>query len=617
MNNYLKLLLPSFSRLRLGASRSRSVIRSRGLSLIVTLSAAGHFALVPALAAESKNDAIHADLIIKNAKIYTSANPPWQSAIAIGKGRVVQIGSDEETLKLAGPKTKIFDADSKLIMPGFHDSHVHLAEGGAELLQCRLNAAKSRADVLTLLQKWRDEKQGEKHTKQYNNKWLLAAGLPLPAVMKEPLDCHILDQVSASQPILVYAEDGHSAWLNSKAMQIAKITSSSKTTCGGIIELDTKGQPTGCLREGALALAQKVLPVLSLKERSAALAKAIALANSFGITSAQEAHANPDVITAYYDLAKRKQLNIKVVAALHTGTMTPLAYEQIEAAAKKYSKYNRLSAHSAKIFADGVIESHTAALLEPYSDRLAAKQERQQTNQQTHLSLNFAPAELTTMVKELASRGFQIHIHAIGDGAARAALDAFEALPKQGDLRHQIAHLQLVAPEDLKRFAALNVTANCQAAWAYQDTYIKDLTAPLLGTERMARVYPFNSLKQAGARLAAGSDWTVSTLNPLEAMQTAVTRQAPKQGSGGTLEPPLNAKEALDLNDIAKAYTTGGAYVNHSEQQTGSLEIGKSADLVMLDKNIFDLPPSDIASAKVLLTLIDGKAVYKEDKLSF
>lgn len=610
MNNYLNPRQLLFSRRPV-----KDVIRN--LSLIVALSTAGYFAIalppVPAIAAELKTNTVHADLIIKNAKIYTSANPAWQSAIAIGKGRIVQIGSDEEALKLVGPATKIFDANSKLIMPGFHDSHVHLAEGGAELLQCRLNAAKSRADVLTLLQKWRAEKHPEKHS----GKWLLAAGLPLPAVMKEPLDCHILDQVSANQPILVYAEDGHSAWLNSKAMQIAKITSSSKTTCGGIIELDTKGQPTGCLREGALALAQKVLPVLSLKERSAALAKAIALANSFGITSAQEAHANPEVITAYYDLAKRKQLNLKVVAALHTGTMTPLAYKQIEAAANKYSKYNRLSAHSAKIFADGVIESHTAALLEPYSDRLAVKQDSPQANQPKKQALNFAPSELTAMVKELASRGFQVHIHAIGDGAVRAALDAFEALPRNGDLRHQIAHLQLVAPEDLKRFAALNVTANCQAAWAYQDTYIKDLTAPLLGQERMARVYPFNSLKQAGARLAAGSDWTVSTLNPLEAMQTAVTRQAPKQSGNGTLEPPLNEKEALNLNDIAKAYTTGGAYVNHSEQQTGSLEVGKCADLVMLDKNIFDLPKNEIASAKVLLTLIDGKAVYQESKLSF
>ncbi|MDP3510640.1 MAG: amidohydrolase [Candidatus Melainabacteria bacterium] len=593
----------SFSIGHSGASRGRSFSIRCGLNLIVALTAAGYFALAPALANQSKKGTAQADLIIKNAKIYTSAQPLWQSAIAIDNGRIVQIGSDEETLKLAGPETKIFDANSKLIMPGFHDSHVHLAEGGAELLQCRLNAAKSRADVLALLQKWRAEKHAIRHT----DKWLLAAGLPLPAVMKEPLDCHILDQVSSSQPILVYSEDGHSAWLNSKAMQIAKITSSSKTTCGGIIELDSKGEATGCLREGALALVQKVLPVLSLKERSAALAKAIALANSFGITSAQEAHANHEVVTAYYDLAKRKQLNLKVVAALHTGTMTPVAYKQLETAAKKYSQYNRLSAHSAKIFADGVIESHTAALLEPYSDQQATKQNQ---------ALNFPAGQLATMVKELASRGFQIHIHAIGDHAVRASLDAFEALPREGDLRHQIAHLQLVAPEDLNRFAALNVTANCQAAWAFQDTYIKDLTAPLLGAERMARVYPFNSLKQAGARLAAGSDWTVSTLNPLDAMQTAVTRQAPKP-SAADQEPPLNAKEALGLNDIAKAYTTGGAYVNHSEQQTGSLEIGKCADLVMLDKNIFDLPSSEIASAKVLLTLLDGKAVYKENTLSF
>ncbi len=321
----------SFSIAHSGASRGQSFSIRCGLNLIVTLTAAGYFALAPALANQSKKGTVQADLIIKNAKIYTSAQPLWQSAIAIDNGRIVQIGSDEETLKLAGPETKIFDAKAKLIMPGFHDSHVHLAEGGAELLQCRLNAAKSRADVLALLQKWR----AEKHAKRHTDKWLLAAGLPLPAVMKEPLDCHILDQVSSSQPILVYSEDGHSAWLNSKAMQIAKITSRSKTTCGGIIELDSKGEATGCLREGALALVQKVLPVLSLKERSAALAKAIALANSFGITSAQEAHANHEVITAYYDLAKRKQLNLKVVAALHTGTMTPVAYKQLEKAAKK------------------------------------------------------------------------------------------------------------------------------------------------------------------------------------------------------------------------------------------------------------------------------------------
>ncbi len=555
----------------------------------------------PALAKAEKCAAVQADLIITNAKIYTSAQPQWQSALAIRKGQIVQIGSTEEALKLANPATKIFDAKAKLIMPGFHDSHVHLAEGGAELLQCRLNSAKNRDEVLALLRKW----QGENPS----GNWILAAGLPLPAIAKEPLDCHILDKVCAERPILVYAEDGHSAWLNSKALQLAKVTSETKTTCGGIIELDSTGAPTGCLREGALALAQKVLPVLSLKERSAALAKAINLANSFGITSAQEAHANNEVITAYYDLAKHKRLNLKVVAALHTGTMTPDAYKQIEAAAKKYSRYSRLSAHSAKIFADGVIESHTAALLEPYSDQVKSKNEKQ--------SLNFSPDELKVMVKELAQRGFQIHIHAIGDGAVRAALDAFEAAPASSDLRHQIAHLQLVHPADLKRFAALNVTANCQAAWAYQDPYIKDLTAPLLGSERMARVYPFNSLKQAGARLAAGSDWTVSTLNPLEAMQTAVTRQAPKQNSSATTEAPLNANEALDLGDIAKAYTTGGAFVNHSEKQTGSLEVGKCADLVMLDKNIFELPKSEIASAKVLLTLIDGKAVYKDSNLSF
>ncbi len=581
------------------------------LSLTVISFAIQNFTLVCSARTSSAKSANEpaanksADLIIKNAKIYTCAEPAWQSAIAISNGHIEQIGSDDEALKWAGPSTKIFDAKASLIMPGFHDSHVHLAEGGAELLQCRLNAVKTRAEIVALLAKWRDEHHGN---------WILAAGLPLPAVIKEPIDCHILDQVSSTRPILVYAEDGHSAWLNSKAMALAKVTNKTKTTCGGIIELDDKGEASGCLREGALALAQKVLPVLSLKERSAALAKAIALANAFGVTSAQEAHANSEVITAYFDLAKRKKLNLKVVAALHTGTMTSKAYEQIAADAKKYSQYERLTAHSAKIFADGVVESHTAALLEPYSDRASSN------NVKENQALNFTPEELTNMVKELASRGFQVHIHAIGDRAVRASLDAFSALPQSGDLRHQIAHVQLVNQSDLKRFAALNVTANCQAAWAYQDAYIKELTAPLLGQERMKLVYPFNSLKKAGARLAAGSDWTVSTLNPLEAMQTAVTRQAPKASSAtepSQIEAPLNEKEALELEDIVKAYTTGGAYVNHSEKQTGSLEVGKCADLIMLDKNIFTLPKNEIASAKVKLTLLDGQAIYKDSDLSF
>ncbi len=545
-----------------------------------------------------------ADSIIFNARIYTASDAGWQSAIAIKGGKILKVGSDAEVKNLTGAQTKVQDGEGRLILPGLHDCHVHLAEGGAELLQCRLNSATNQSEVLELLKKW----AAVKHPG--DDKWILGAGLPLPAVAAAPLTCQILDSVSSTRPLLVYAEDGHSAWLNSKAMQMAGITAASTAPCGGIVELDSNGQPTGCLREGALALVQKVLPVLSLKERSNALANAIALANSFGITSAQDAHANEEVLTAYYDLAKRKRLNLKVVAALHTGVMSPKSYDRLEKQAKKYSKYPRLQAHSAKIFADGVVESHTAALLTPYLDQPGKSGE-----------LNYSPEELKAIVKELDRRGFQIHIHAIGDRAVRAALDAFEAKNTTNDLRHQIAHLQLVHPDDYGRFKALNITANCQAAWAFQDKYIKELTAPLLGAERMARVYPFNSLKNGGARLAAGSDWTVSTLNPLDAIQVAVTRQSYELANKGAKNfealkqvPPLNADQKIELQDIVRAYTTGGAYVNHSEGQTGSLETGKSADLVMFDKNIFELPASEIAGAKVVWTMIDGDVVYEKTK---
>ncbi len=549
-----------------------------------------------------------ADAIIYNARIYTASDAGWQSAIAIKGGKILKVGSDAEVKNLTGAQTKVQDGEGRLILPGLHDCHVHLAEGGAELLQCRLNSATNQGEVLELLKKW----AAVKHPGDDKYKWILAAGLPLPAVAAAPLTCQILDSVSSTRPLLVYAEDGHSAWLNSKAMQMAGITAASTAPCGGIVELDLNGQPTGCLREGALALVQKVLPVLSLKERSNALANAIALANSFGITSAQDAHANEEVLTAYYDLAKRKKLNLKVVAALHTGVMTPKAYDRLEKQAKKYSQYPRLQAHSAKIFADGVVESHTAALLTPYLDQPEKRGD-----------LNYSPEELKAIVKELDRRGFQIHIHAIGDRAVQTALDAFEAKNTTNDLRHQIAHLQLVHPDDYGRFKALNITANCQAAWAFQDKYIKDLTAPLLGDERMSRVYPFGSLKNAGARLAAGSDWTVSTLNPLDAMQVAVTRQSYELAIKDAKnfeklkfeklkqEAPLNAEQKIALQDIVGAYTTGGAYVNHSEGQTGSLEAGKTADLVMLDKNIFELPVTEIAGAKVVWTMVDGDVVYE------
>ncbi len=515
----------------------------------------------------------------------------------------MRVGSDAEVKNLTGAQTKVQDGEGRLVLPGFHDCHVHLAEGGAELLQCRLNSATSQIEVLDLLKTW----AATEHPGDDKHHWILAAGLPLPAVATAPLTWQILDSVSTSRPLLVYAEDGHSAWLNSKAMQMAVVTSKSSAPCGGIVELDAQGKPTGCLREGALALVQKVLPVLSLKERSNALANAIALANSFGITSAQDAHANEEVLTAYYDLARRKKLNLKVVAALHTGVMSAEAYVRLEKQAKKYSRYPRLQARSAKIFADGVVESHTAALLAPYVDR-----------PQKSGDLNYSPEELKVIVKELDRRGFQIHIHAIGDRAVCTALDAFQAKNTTNDLRHQIAHIQLVHPDDYPRFKILNITANCQAAWAFQDKYIKDLTAPLLGAERMARVYPFNSIKQGGARLAAGSDWTVSTLNPLDAMQVAVTRQSYELANSAAKnleqlkqEPPLNSDQKIQLQDIVGAYTTGGAYVNHSEKETGSLEAGKSADLVMLDTNIFELPPDKIASAKVIWTMIDGDVVYE------
>lgn len=527
--------------------------------------------------------------------------------MAIKDGRILAVVSDgkdkqaaENLQSLAGSRTRKINAAGRLILPGFQDCHIHLEEGAVELSQCRLNSAKQPADVLTSLRRYSLNHPGNTGK---GNKWIIAAGLPLPTVLAAEkagikVDHNFLDQAVADRPLIIYSEDAHTCWLNSKAIKAAKITAASQAPCHGLLELDSKGAPSGRLQEGAMSLAAKAVPSPPLKERLQALQKAVALANSFGITAIQDAHATDEVLSTYKALATKKQLNLKICAALHTGTLKNKAhYARLERQRRQYS-YGRLRVIAAKIFADGVVETGTAALLSRYINEPKALG-----------NLNYSQEELAAMIGELDRRHFQIHVHAIGDRAVKLTLNSLEQAMLKNTAwprRHHIAHLELVDATDLERFSALGVTANCQCLWAFQDPYIKELTIPRLEEDRTSRVYPFASLAAAGARLCAGSDWTVSSMNPLEAMQVAVTRQ-PADGSD---ETPLNQQEALSLEQIVRAYTTGGAWINYQEESTGSLEAGKAADFIMLDKNIFNLPPKEISQARVLCTVLDGREVF-------
>ena len=353
------------------------------------------------------------------------------------------------------------------------------------------------------------------------------------------------------------------------------------------------------MREDAVDLVSRVLPKLSDHQRAEALLRAVKIANRFGITAVQDAHADAEILNAYLDLQRRNQLSLKVVAAL--GTDPERGVEQVAQLMRMREKFSqgRLKASTVKIFADGVIESHTASLLEPYTDRPGYRG-----------LPNFNKEKLAELVSALSLARFQIHVHAIGDQAVRDTLDAFEAAhATDRDLRHEIAHLELISPADMPRFQKLGVIANCQALWAFNDPYVVKCTLPLIGAERAKSLYRFQSLYRSGAILAGGSDWNVSSMNPLDAMQVAITRMG-LENEGGE---PLLPDEKMSLPDVVAMYTINGAFANHQERENGSIEVGKAADMIVLDKNIFAIPPSEVHNAKVVLTLLDGAEVFRDE----
>jgi len=324
------------------------------------------------------------------------------------------------------------------------------------------------------------------------------------------------------------------------------------------------------------------------------------MAARFGITSIIEANAGRSVMDAYAALDGSGELGLRVLASLSADPNKGTAEVERLAGLRKAYEGAHLKATAAKIFVDGVVESHTAALLEPYLDRGG--------DRGTPL---IEPATLDALAVALDAAGFQIHVHAIGDRAVRMTLDAFEAAARANgptDLRHHIAHLEMIDPADIPRFKALGVTANFQALWAYPDSYITDLTAPILGPERSGRLYPIGSVARTGAVIVGGSDWSVSSANPLDAIQVAVTRRAPDKPDG----PAWLPRELVDLPAMLAAYTKNGAWLSHEENLRGTIAVGKLADLVVLDRNLFEIPASDIHSTKVLLTIFDGREIYRD-----
>jgi len=533
------------------------------------------------------------DLVLRDGAIYTmSATRSWAEAVAIDNGRIVYVGSDSAIKEWIGGRTKVIDLQGKMVLPSFHDSHVHPVSGGMELGECNLNGLSTPEQVLEAIRRYVQQNP--------DAVWIRGGGWDLPIFPNGNPHKSLLDAIVADRPVILSAADGHSAWVNSKALEIAGITKDTPDTPHGRIERDLKtGEPTGTLREDAASLVSKHLPKYDQKDYIAGLKRGLEMANRFGITSLQEASADSNHLEAYLELDRKDELTARVVTAMYANPAEGLA--QIPRLIERRKKYQgkRLRANAVKIFADGVIEARTAAVLQPYLD---------------HGDLgkpNWDAAVLKKVVTALDSAKFQVHIHAIGDRGIRMALDAYEAARQKNgsrDSRHHIAHLELIDPDDIPRFRQLGVIANFQPLWAYADLYITDLTEPALGPARSRWLYPMASVLKTGAVMACGSDWSVSSMNPLNAMQVAVTRCGLEDSTGVVWRP----EELVELAPMLAGYTINGAYVNFEEKETGSLEAGKAADLIVLSRNIFEIPVHTIHRSKVLLTLLEGKEIFRE-----
>lgn len=543
-------------------------------------------ALVSAPAAEP------ADLVLRGAAVYT-VDPArsWARAVAVRGGRIVYVGSEEGAERWIGPATRVLELDGGMVLPGFQDAHVHPVSSGVELGQCDLSGLQDRGRLLDRVRACAAEQTGE---------WLVGAGWQLPVFPGASPGREILDEIAPGRPVYLAAADGHSAWVSSRALELAGIDSGTPDPPGGRIERRPDGSPAGTLRESAMALVAKLVPAPSLDERVAGLLRAQEMFLAHGVTAVQEASAGLADLEAYQEAARRGVLRLTVVAALDVDLDRGVEQAgELATLARRFAG-PRLSPTAAKIFLDGVIEARTAAMLEPYDDRPGDRGE-----------LNLPPEKLDPLVAALARAGFDVHVHAIGDRAVRAALDAFERARGAVETRprHQIAHLEVIDPADVPRFRRLGAVAVFQPLWAFADSYIVDLTWPGLGTERSRWIYPLASVHRAGGPLAFGSDWSVSSLDPLDGIEVAITRRDPDGGG----RPAMQPDERLDLPTALAAYTAGAAWANRLDGTTGSIEVGKAADLVVLEDDLFALPPEEISEARVLMTILGGEVVYRAE----
>lgn len=541
-----------------------------------------------------------ADRVFVNAAIYTvSESQPWASAIAITDGQIVYVGDTAGAEAFVGVETERTNLGGNMMLPGFHDSHIHILIGVMADDECSLLRIETADEVAARLKEC-VQLQGIGDAN-----WILGGGWGEWLWPSANPQKGILDLLFPDRPVYMESSFGHAAWVNSRALEVADIDDDTPDPQAGIIERDpATGEASGTLRDAAMMLVKKHVPPMTPEQQIHRVREGMKLAHSYGITSVIEPGLDEALMQPILALEKSGELDLRVTASL-----SPLNWqagvfdERVYALLAKREQWRRpnIDVDSVKIYMDGVIEYGTSPLLEPYADPAYG-----------YGDFFYTQEQVDEYFTRFDAMGLQVHVHAIGDAAIRRALNGFEAMRKangMSDNRHQIVHLQLIHEDDRPRFGELNITATFQTLWAYPDPAALEMDVPLLGRDRAWQMYPILSVRNAGGRIAGGSDYFVTDLNPLHAIEVGVTRQDPYTNSGLV----LNSDERVDLRTMIRAYTVNGAYVKKLDDVQGKIEVGKRADLVVLDRNLFDIPASEINEAKVTMTLFNGRTVYSDE----
>jgi len=550
-----------------------------------------------------KRNAVHADLVLKNGYIYSVDRvQPRAQALAVRDGKFVYVGTAAGIEKFVGSKTKVIDLGGKLVLPGFIDSHCHAISAFKQFYEINLNDCKEISEYQKAIREYL-----QAHP---DAKFIRGRGWRNPLFGKTGPDKKIIDQVVSHIPAVLSSEDGHSKWVNSKTLELAGISRKTADPSGGVIERDAKtGEPTGTLRESAADLVAGIFPDIGTQDLMKGLLAYQKMAAAFGITTVHDSSldAGSSEIAAYKNLEKENRLAMRFRASLYADPEKGLGQVAQFIAERRQNQGILFQTNAVKLFVDGVVEGSTAYLLEPYKHIPGFRG-----------ALLCKVEELDNICAELDRNKFQIHVHSIGDAATGATLDALTYAEKANgkrDARHMITHLQLVAPADIDRFRELGVVALPQPYWFMKDDYYRNIQVPYLGQERADAEYPMESFFKAGVKVASSSDYPVTIpCDPLRAIQIGMTRSDLKEtGADQVLWPA----EKVTLEQMIESFTINGAYANFLEKTTGSITVGKAADLIVLDRNLFQIPVAQISRAKVLLTIFAGRKVFADGSFDF